>query len=448
MTKPSPTPAAVLRVIKLQTFAKLASSAAHTWRTQPVPHADPERAHLNEDWRPVSSPEGLRAVVKARLALADRRPRNAVVCLEYLVTAPREAFTQFGGRTSAAAYFRDACAFIEERHGAENLVAVNIQHDESAPHLVAYVVPLVERPAGTVKRSVFVAGKGPDGKQRREVKVFPVPARTVLSADHYMGSPDKLRRLQTEFAERVGGRHGLRRGLERSAATHTTNRDYHAALARAFASHLSLTPDDLGRRGHLLRRESLEEVADRLSELVRENYAPVIASAATAAHDRRRAREMVETARRAQEAEKAERLAHEGTRKRLSALSEGLSPGQVKKIEAYVAKCREANAQRLREREAQKRQVAQEQEDTLAAQLKTITPERLAMMPTADRQQCWRLMFARVDLAETVDRMAASGYFEAGGQLSPQGQALSAPAGRLENYPPTEPCSVAPPLEK
>lgn len=85
--------------------------------------------------------------------------KSPVLCLEYLITARAEAFKEHSGETDALAYFRDALAFLEARHGSDKIVAVNVQNDESAPHLVAYVAPLVERPARTVRKSVFSGGR-------------------------------------------------------------------------------------------------------------------------------------------------------------------------------------------------------------------------------------------------------------------------------------------------
>lgn len=127
-------PPAILRVAKLSTWSAIATSGGHTWRTAPVPHADPERYHLNEDWRPADTPKRLRVAIEERLAAVTTPPsKEAVLALEYLITARREAFIQHGGETDATEYFRDAVSFLEERHGAENVVAVNVQHDEIAP---------------------------------------------------------------------------------------------------------------------------------------------------------------------------------------------------------------------------------------------------------------------------------------------------------------------------
>ncbi|MGL6213693.1 plasmid recombination protein [Billgrantia desiderata] len=400
-------------------------------------------------------PEVLATAIRERLSLVTKRTaRDAVLCLEYLVTARREAFTEYGGATNAVAYFRDSLSFLERRHGAANVVAVNIQRDERAPHLVAYVVPLVERPARTVRRSVFVPGRDEEGRQRREVREFPAPPEVALSAWHFYGEPEQLAALQTAFAEEVGERHGLARGLEFSAATHTTNTAHHAAIARAMADHIELPPEALARPWRLTGRESPEEAARRVSVMIRDHYASTVASAATATHDRRRAREMVETARRHRARYRAERDAHTVTRAQLERLTGGLDPEQRQALERQSAGYRQANRRALleqhRREETEKRQGAERQalehrqheakvaarqaesarEDLEAARLRGITPVVFAMLPDTRRLLCWQLLRERDDLTADFERVMASGLVDTFGHLTTEGRALLAVVGQ------------------
>jgi flagellar biosynthesis GTPase FlhF len=128
-----------------------------------------------------------------------KRRKDAVLAIEYLVTASPEWF-----RTAPAkqqnAYFAAAVRWLETRHGKANIVCVNMQLDETSPHLVAYVVPLTK-----------------DGR---------------LSAKDFLGGRKVLTQMQTEFAEHVGKPAGLQRGVEGSKATHTTAKQYAAALQK------------------------------------------------------------------------------------------------------------------------------------------------------------------------------------------------------------------------
>lgn len=427
-------PPAILRMTKLKAWSAVASSGGHTWRTLPVPHADPERQHLNEDWREVKDPDELRAAIEQRLALVTAaKAKSPVLCLEYLITARAEAFKEHSGETDAPAYFRDALAFLEARHGAANIVAVNVQNDESAPHLVAYVAPLVERPARTVRKSVFSGGRDEHGKLKRVTKAIELPADVALSADHFNGTPAKLAALQTAFAEQVAAKHGLARGLELSAASHTTNKQHHEALARALAGHIGLTPEELERKGRLWSKESPAEQAARLSALIQEHYAPVVARAATAGHDRRRANEMTETAHRHNERYKA-------AAKALAVFTEGLSDAQqaeikqaanllrlgneeCKRREAEQARQQREDGERERKRESQReRERLEQRERALAKRLKVATPLAFAGADEATRRECWGLLAIRDDLAPAFERMSASPYFDSAGHLTDMGR--------------------------
>lgn len=459
----SPRPPAILRMTKLKTWSAVATSGGHTWRTLPVPHADPERTHLNEDWRAVTSPGALRAAIEQRLALVTAATaKNPVLCVEYLITARAEAFKEHDGDTDATAYFRDALAFLEARHGAANIVAVNVQNDESAPHLVVYAIPLVERPARTVRKSVFSGGRDEHGKLKRLTKEIRRPAEVVLSADHYNGTPAKLAALQTAFAEKVAAKHGLARGLELSAASHTTNKQHHEALARALAGHIGLTPEALARQGRLWSKETPEEQAARLSELIRDHYAPTVACAATAGHDRRRAAEMEETARRHNERYKA-------AAKELAAFTERLSEAQQEELKQTASQLRRENeerkqreaeqarqqreeAERERKREAMReRERLEQRERALVERLKVATPLAFAGADVATRRKCWQLMLGRDDLFEALQRMDTSGFFDNAGYLSDAGRravvsATDSAANKLPRHSETKAPAVQRPL--
>lgn len=286
----------VLRVAKLSTWGAIAASGQHTWRERDTPNADPERTPDNEDWRPVRSAAELRDAVSKRLERVTDKPttKNPVKCLEYLVTANRVAFAEHGGAVDSTAYFRDALQWIERKHGADNVVAVNVQRDEAAPHLVVYVVPLVEREAKERKRSVIV-GTNPDGTKRRETVTVLQEAGVKLSASHFVDGRDKLSRMQTEFAAEVGHRHGLQRGVEGSRATHQTVRQHYAALATQPKAPAIDVPDP-ALADRVNPRAYGERVAQAVVDQLQPAYSALQARAATAEADKKRAAEMAAAA--------------------------------------------------------------------------------------------------------------------------------------------------------
>lgn len=186
----------ILRTEKLSTFGAVSSSAKHTFREIPTPNADATRTHLNKTIG-ADSALMVREAVKARLPA--KRRKDAVLCIEYLITASPEWF-ETAKKEQQNQYFRNAISWLYARHGKENCVCLNVQLDEKTPHLVAYVVPITK-----------------DGR---------------LSAKEFLGGPAKLSKMQSEFAEKVAKPVGLQRGIEGSKADHMTAKEYDRALKR------------------------------------------------------------------------------------------------------------------------------------------------------------------------------------------------------------------------
>jgi hypothetical protein len=181
----------ILRTAKLKTTANIAASLSHTFRDRPTDNADPSRKALNEPSDRRAAAEVLSGI-KARWP--DKRRRDAVLCIEYLIAASPEYFEE---GESGAAYFEAARQWLIDRHGAENVVFSAVHRDELTPHVVAYVVPIHE------------------GR---------------LNAKNWLGGKAKLSSMQTDFAKAVGKRFGLNRGIEGSKARHTTVRQFYAAI--------------------------------------------------------------------------------------------------------------------------------------------------------------------------------------------------------------------------
>ena len=111
-----------------------------------------------------------------------------------------------------------------------------------------------------------------------------------LNAKHFTGGKKVLSQLQTDFAQDVGQRHGLERGIEGSQAKHQTVKEFYAQVNQPIKevqlSAQSVEPrviekagimDKMRGRGDLV--ESNKGVADRLTAAVQQAYAPVIEKA-------------------------------------------------------------------------------------------------------------------------------------------------------------------------
>lgn len=301
---------AILRTQKLKSTVAVRRSMKHAFREQETPNADRERSPDNTHLGAQSAQEGLD---KVAALLPEKRRSDAVLCIEYLVTASPEAMAG-KSREEQDAYLHDALDWIRERHGAGNVVYAGIHRDETTPHLYAYAVPL-----------------DPDTGR--------------LNAKRWLGGARALSVMQTEFAERVGKRHGLERGIEGSKATHQRVRRHYTAINRAQAHEpVRITAQDLepqGRKGLFSRGgETPEAVAERITESVRRAYSPTVAEAAEA-------REMAEKARQAQE---TARELQRRTQPVLDAFNGLSKEGQRRLLEAI-----EAGSRQLRKQEAAER---------------------------------------------------------------------------------------------
>ncbi len=195
-------PYAILRLQKLKSPVSIQRSLAHAFREVPTPNAlaakTPENVHLG-----ASSSSDAMAKLLARLP--EKRRADAVLCIEYLVTASPEAM----GTLDPAAYFADALAWLQARHGAANVVYSGQHFDEQTPHLYAYVVPLDE-------------------------------ATGRLNARKWMGAVNALGMMQTDFATEVGAKHGLARGIEGSKAIHQRVKRHYGLVNEAAGESLAL----------------------------------------------------------------------------------------------------------------------------------------------------------------------------------------------------------------
>lgn len=190
----------IIRTKKLKSFGAISRSSRHTFREQPTPNANPQMSQRN---RIVGAKTTDELLVAFKNSLPEKRRTDAVLCIEYMITASPEAFKRHGGNLNdlGNGYFRDALSWLHQRHGAANVLCSVVHLDESTPHLVAYVVPLTK-----------------EGK---------------LSAREFLGGPKVLRSLQDSFHAACGAPRGLLRGIQGSKAKHDKVSAFYTALTRA-----------------------------------------------------------------------------------------------------------------------------------------------------------------------------------------------------------------------
>jgi hypothetical protein len=188
---------AILRTQKLKSGIAVRRSLTHAFREQETPNADQSRTPDNTH---IGAGSVDQALERFNERLPDKVRKNAVLAVEYLITASPE---DMKGKTREEqdAYFRDGLDWLKRRHGAENVIYAGIHRDETTPHLYAYVVPIDRQ-----------------GK---------------LNCRSFLGGAQALSAMQTEFAQEVGRDHGLKRGIEGSKARHTSIQQYYARVQEA-----------------------------------------------------------------------------------------------------------------------------------------------------------------------------------------------------------------------
>lgn len=259
---------AIMRAKKLASMGSVASSMQHNFRERETPNADPERSPDNEHLQAQTTDE---AMGKLRELLPEKRRKDAVLVVEYVMTASPE-WWKTATEDQQKAFFERSQGWLADKYGKQNILVASIHRDETSPHLSAFVVP-----------------KTADGR---------------LSAKDFIGNRDKMRKDQTTFAERVADL-GLERGIEGSKATHQRISAHYSALENASRSIPHITVDEL--KPQKLKGETLAEkvfgaketdlgVAHRLTNKIKIYAEPLAKTAATASQDAKKAKEYQETA--------------------------------------------------------------------------------------------------------------------------------------------------------
>lgn len=221
-------PYAIMRTKKLKSMGAVSRSARHTHREQPTPNADPGATGRNRTVGAKGSEQVLAALERT---LPTKRRKDAVLAIEYLITASPEAFKRHGGALNdlGNGYFQDALKWLEAKHGKSNVISATIHLDESTPHLVAYVVPMT--------------------------------ADKRLSCREFLGGPEKLRAMQSDFHAKVGAKRGLERGVEGSKAKHEAVASFYSTMTAADEAP-ALKPKDYAAAALGIKTESWRQAED------------------------------------------------------------------------------------------------------------------------------------------------------------------------------------------
>ena len=312
---------AIMRCKKLTGMGSVASALQHCYRERETPNADAERTP--ENYCSVSESTD-QAMGRVRELLPEKRRKDAVLAVEYVMTASPEWWKEATPRQQAE-FFARSEQWLENKYGKDRVVAAVVHRDEATPHLSAFVVPLTQ-----------------DGR---------------LSAKEFIGGRSKMREDQSTYAESVK-KLGLERGIEGSRATHQTVQHYYESINRGTRSQVSISPEALEPR--VLRKgiftkdvEDQAAIAKRLSQAVNDGFAGTIAMASQSAQNAKRARDLQKTM--------------DSQQKRLQSVTEpfkGLSREQMTHILTMAQTFQQQNHDREKQRQLEREQERQQRQKT------------------------------------------------------------------------------------
>ena len=174
----------IVRVAKVKTAGGMRAGLDHLFRERETFNADKDRSTQNSVLGEVVGSD--EAILRFNACLPKKYRKDAVLGLEYLITASPEVLKEWG-RGRQDIYFARAMDWVVARHGKGNVIAASIHRDETSPHLSVFVVPKV---GDKLNAKAFTGGK------------------TVLA------------KMQDDFHQNIGEHFGLERGLKNSKARH------------------------------------------------------------------------------------------------------------------------------------------------------------------------------------------------------------------------------------
>ena len=155
-----------------------------------------DSARTKNNYHIVAAPKSYLDFINARIAslCLKRKVRSDAIYMNTFVLSSGHEFFEGMPTEKQEEFFEDFVKFFANKYGAENIISAVVHMDETTPHLHLNLVPIT-------------GGK-------------------LCSKDLF--SPKKLSLLQTELAEVVGKKWGLKRGKIGSTARHVEAAEYTA----------------------------------------------------------------------------------------------------------------------------------------------------------------------------------------------------------------------------
>ena len=226
--------------IKLADGGALKGRIKHSWREHGDETLDKNKCqYLRGD-----NAEQIWQNYKNNIATLTQAPRsNAVGCLEIVITCSQDSIP----KEKQTDFFNDSIKALKKQFDSQNICGMALHHDETAPHLHAFITPIQELENGTKK----------------------------LNAKSWTGGKQKLVELQNFFHNEVFSKYGLDRG-EAAELTHRKNQrpklDRQEKLLRGKENALNAREKKLE-----AREKALEKKLEALKPLNKvQNFSPAL----------------------------------------------------------------------------------------------------------------------------------------------------------------------------
>lgn len=214
---------AVLRVAKIRTLKGVSGASCHNNRTadRGLGHAEGRNPKMGGGVMLIAGRDDAVSAWHERTSrVGMSRPRkDAVRALEVVMSASPAWFEQ-ASSNEREAWKKCSLEWAFQKFGEDNILSAHLHDDEDTPHLHLLIVPLVQK----MRKA---AGRPRKGRPPRKAT-----ASWGLSAAEFIGGPERLVEMQTDYAAAVSDL-GIQRGRPRRAtgAQHVSAASYRGQTA-------------------------------------------------------------------------------------------------------------------------------------------------------------------------------------------------------------------------
>lgn len=228
---------AIMRCEKVNNWGAMSAAFQHEFRERKTLNAGPNTADNVAFY--AASTEA--AMEKAKSLMPEKVRKNAVLGIQYIMTASPEWFAG-ASEEQRKQFFQRSLDWLKQKYGEQNIVTATIHYDETTPHLTAVVIP--------------------------------IDSRGKLNARGFIGSRALLRSDQTSFARAVADL-GLERGIQNSKAHHKLIAEWYGEMHKGVSEYRKalVTEDELKPKStSWLFQEGRGMVADRINERLKTTF--------------------------------------------------------------------------------------------------------------------------------------------------------------------------------